>query len=83
MRDSLLDLKDVLNLEGALLLSGEHLAFDRETDTGECVLEGTENGRIVQTRLLRAEEEEVMLLPDIPAQARPRPGPGIMSIASR
>ena len=71
VRDSLLNLKDVLNPEGALLLTGEHLAFDRETATGECVLEGTESGRIVQTRLLRAGEEEVMLLPDIPAQAHP------------
>ena len=71
VRDSLLNLKNVLNPEGALLLTGEHLAFDRETATGECVIEGTESGRAVQTRLLQAGDEEIMLLPDIPTQAHP------------
>ncbi len=71
VRDSLLNLKNVLNPEGALRLTGEHLAFDRETATGECVIEGTESGRAVQTRLLQAKDEEIMLLPDIPAQAHP------------
>ena len=54
VRDSLLNLKDVLNPEGALLLNGEHLAFDRETGTGQCMIEGTESGKVVQTRLLQA-----------------------------
>lgn len=71
VRDSLLNLKDVLNPAGALLLTGEHLAFDRQQENGECVIEGTESGRAVQTRLLQVEEEEIMLLPDIPPQAHP------------
>jgi hypothetical protein len=35
------------------------------------VIEGTESGQAVQTRLLRVEDGEIMLMPDIPAQADP------------
>jgi len=72
VRDSLLELKDVLNPDGALLLSGDSLFFDRSVPGGgECVIEGSQSGRTVQTRLLRVEESEIMLMPDIPAQAHP------------
>ena len=70
-RDSLLGLKNVLNPDGALLLTGDDLAFDQAQSTGECVIEGTESGRAAQTRLLRVEDGEIMLMPDIPAQADP------------
>jgi len=68
-RDSLLDLKDVLNPAGALQLTGDDLFFDRQQpSSGECVIEGTRNGRTVQTRLLKVEDREIILMPDIPAQ---------------
>lgn len=70
-QDSLFELKDVLNPAGALRLNGADLFFDRKLGTGECVIEGTQSGRAAQTRLLKVEDSEIMLMPDIPAQAHP------------
>ena len=51
-RDSLLELKDVLNPDGALQLTGDRLFFDRSIPgNGQCVLAGTESGSAVQTRV--------------------------------
>ncbi len=71
-QDSLLKLKDVLNPDGALLLTGDDLAFDPAApDSGQCVIAGTQSGSTVQTRLLRVEQSEILLMPEIPAQAHP------------
>lgn len=69
--DSLLELKDVLNPDGVLQLTGNDLYFDRKHGTGECVIEGTQSGRTVQTHFLKLEDREIMLMPDIPSQANP------------
>jgi hypothetical protein len=65
--DTLLKLKDVLNPAGVLLLTGNDLAADPQS-AGSVVIEGTRNGSAVQTRLLRIEPSEMLLMPDIPAQ---------------
>uniref|UniRef100_UPI004057B03D hypothetical protein n=1 Tax=Candidatus Electronema sp. TaxID=2698783 RepID=UPI004057B03D len=65
--DTLLKLKDVLNPAGVLLLTGTDLAADPQS-AGNVVIEGTRNGSAVQTRLLRVEPSEMLLMPDIPAQ---------------
>ena len=71
-QDSLLELKDVLNPNGALLLRGEDLFFDRNVPgAGQCVLAGTQSGSAVQTQLLKVEPSEIMFLPEIPSQAQP------------
>jgi hypothetical protein len=71
-QDSLLKLKDVLNPDGALVLLGDNLASDQTApDTLQCVIAGTQSGSVVQTRLLKAEPGEIMLMPEIPAQAHP------------
>lgn len=70
-QDTLLKLDNVLNPDGVLRLTGEDLAFDVEKGTGECVIEGTESGRAVQTRLNLVSKSAVMLMPDIPAQSHP------------
>jgi len=69
--DTLLKLPDVLNPDGVLQLTGEDLAFDPEQGAGECVIEGTQSGRAVQTRLNLVSNSAIMLMPEIPAQAHP------------
>jgi hypothetical protein len=68
--DTLLKLNDVLNPSGVLLLTGTDLASDPHS-VGSVEIEGTRNGSAVQTRLLRIEPSEMMLMPDIPAQDNP------------
>lgn len=68
--DTLFKLNDVLSPAGALLLDGSNLASSPPS-AGSVVIAGTRNGSAVQTRLLRVEPSEIMLLPDIPAQDNP------------
>ena len=68
--DTLLKLNDVLNPAGVLLLIGTDLASDPHS-LGSVEIEGTRNGSAVQTRLLRIEPSEIMLMPDIPTQDNP------------
>jgi len=83
-RDTLLDLKDVLNPAGALQLTGDDLSFDRQQLNGcGCVLAGTRSGSTVQTRLLKVEPGEIMLLPDIPAQDAPWNNEYTVSVSTR
>ena len=71
-QDTLLQLKNVLNPEGLLRLTGEDLFFDQnKPNAGECVLEGTHNGRTVQTRFGKIEDREIIIMPEIPAQTHP------------
>jgi hypothetical protein len=83
-RDSLLGLKNVLNPDGALQLLGDDLFFDRSVPgAGQCVLAGTAGGSIVQTRLLKVEPSEIMLMPEIPAQAHPWNNECTVSVSTR
>jgi hypothetical protein len=82
-QDTLLKLDNVLNPDGVLRLTGEDLAFDAEKGTGECVIEGTESGRAVQTRLNLVSKSAVMLMPDIPAQSNPWNNEYIISVTTR
>ena len=69
--DTLLKLDNVLNPDGVLRLTGEDLYFDHEQAAGECVIEGTESGRAVQSRLNLVSNTAIMFMPDVPAQAHP------------
>jgi hypothetical protein len=83
-QDSLLKLKDVLNPDGALLLTGDNLAFDPAApDAGRCIIAGTQSGSTVQTRLLKVEQSEILLMPEIPAQAHPWNNEYTVSISTR
>uniref|UniRef100_UPI0040566E94 hypothetical protein n=1 Tax=Candidatus Electronema sp. TaxID=2698783 RepID=UPI0040566E94 len=82
-QDTLLKLDNVLNPDGVLRLTGEDLAFDAEKGTGECVIEGTESGRAVQTRLNLVSKSAVMLMPDIPAQSNPWNNEYTISVTTR
>ncbi len=69
--DTLLGLNNVLNPEGVLRISGENLSFDRDQGTGQCLIQGTESGEAVQSRLNLVTDSSVMFMPDVPAQAHP------------
>ena len=69
-KDRVLGLNNVLNPAGALQLMGENLAFDRiASDESGCLIEGTRNGKAVQRRFFHIGQREILLVPDIPAQA--------------
>lgn len=82
-KDTLLDLKDVLNPAGALQLTGDDLSFDRKQGAGECVIEGTQSGKTVQQRFIKIEASEIIFMPDIPAQAHPWNNEYKVSVSTR
>jgi len=69
--DTVLKLDDVLYADSALRLKGTDLLFGDELHGGECVIAGTREGRIVQTKLVSVTDSEVLLLPTIPTQPDP------------
>ena len=71
-QDTVLELRDVLNPDGALQLTGDDIYFDRkQPGAGECVIEGTESGRTVQSRYIKVEDSEIIFMPEVPAQSNP------------
>jgi len=66
--DTVLGLNDVLNSGGVLRLTGTDLLFDPKTGSGECVLEGTRDGRTVQTRFAMLSNAIILVVPEIPSQ---------------
>jgi hypothetical protein len=81
--DTVLGLNDVLNSQGLLRLRGTDLAFNPAQAGCRCVIEGTRNGRIAQTRFGLISNSEVSLLPDIPAQDNPWNNEYILSISTK
>jgi hypothetical protein len=69
--DTVLGLNDVLNSGGVLRLAGTDMLFDPKTSTGECVIEGTREGRVVQTRFAMISNSLVLVVPEIPSQTQP------------
>ena len=70
-QDSLLGLSNVLDPNGALRLTGENLYFDSSLGMGKCVIQGTRSGEAVQSRFVKIEDKEVIIMPIIPAQTDP------------
>ncbi len=76
-------MKDVLNPDGMLRLTGDDFQFDPVQGTGECVLAGTQSGRTAQSRFGKVENSEIILIPDIPAQAHPWNNEYTISVSTR
>jgi hypothetical protein len=70
-QDTVLKLDNVLNSQGLLRVTGTDLFFDPEDGVGQCVLEGTRDGRTVQTRFGSIADTEFAVIPDIPNQTEP------------
>lgn len=81
--DALLKLNDVLNPEGVLQIMGENLLFDPEDGVSECVIEGTRDGRTVQSRFVRIEPAEIQIMPNIPSQTQPWNNEYMVSLTTR
>jgi len=81
--DTVLRLKDALNPAGMLRLTGNDLQFDPVQGTGECVIEGTQSGRTAQSRFGKIEDSEIILMPEIPAQAQPWNNEYKVSVSTR
>lgn len=70
-QDTLLGLSNVLDPNGALQLTGEDLYFDNSLGMGQCVIQGTRSGETVQSRFVKIEDKEVIIMPSVPAQTDP------------
>lgn len=81
--DTVLKLRDVLNPNGALHLTGGDLLFDQDDEDCGCVLQGTRGGRRVQSRYTVVFNSEVTFLPDIPPQEDPWNNEYILSVNTR
>uniref|UniRef100_UPI0040577C42 hypothetical protein n=1 Tax=Candidatus Electronema sp. TaxID=2698783 RepID=UPI0040577C42 len=81
--DQVLGLKDVLRADGMLRITGSDLFFDRKDGIGQCLIEGTHNGRAVQTRLGTITNAEITMMPDVPSQAQPWQNEYRLSITTR
>lgn len=82
-QDTVLGLKDVLNPAGLLQLTGTDMSFDRSQADAGCVIEGTQSGKTVQTRFGKIEDSEIIVMPDIPAQAHPWNNEYTVSVSTR
>ena len=83
VEDTVFGLNDVLNPNGVLRLSGTDLDFDPKADSGECVLEGTRDGRSVQTRFAMISNNLILVVPEIPVQPEPWNNEYRVSVAVR
>ena len=69
--DSVLGLDDVLRADGMLRITGSNLFFDRKDSASYCLIEGTRDGSVVQSRLGTISNIEIILMPDVPSQTQP------------
>ena len=69
--DTKLKLADVLNPDGVLRLTGSNLWFDEDDPDCGCVIAGTQSGTVKQSTFASIANSEILLVPDIPAQAQP------------
>lgn len=81
--DTVLGLNDVLNPSGVLRLSGTELLFDLQSGSGECVIEGTREGRTVQTRFAMISNSLILVVPEIPSQPDPWNNEYRVSVSTR
>ena len=82
-RATLLNLNDVLNQEGVLQLTGDNLFFDPTVPEAGCLIQGTRNGKIEQSRFVQIEPGEILFMPEIPAQPNPWNNEYTISVSTR
>lgn len=83
VRDTKLNLQNVLNIDGVLDLAGADMQFNETAAGEECVLEGTRSGRTVQTRFAKNSPTEVLIVPQFLAQTDVWNNEYLLSITTR
>jgi hypothetical protein len=81
--DTVFKLRDVLNPDGVLRLTGADMFFEPENSSGECVLQGTQSGWQSQLRFGQISNSTVLVLPLIPAQSHPWNNEYKVSVSTR
>jgi hypothetical protein len=81
--DPVLGLKDVLRADGLLRITGSDLLFDRNDSGSQCLIEGTNNGSAMQTRVGTVSNIEIVLMPDVPSQTQPWHNEYRLSVTTR
>ncbi|MCW5206808.1 DUF4469 domain-containing protein [Desulfobulbus sp. F5] len=71
VEDTKLKLADVLNPAGVLRMTGSNLQFDEHAPDCGCTISGTQSGETKQSTFASISNSEILLVPDIPAQAHP------------
>ncbi|XOF32799.1 MAG: DUF4469 domain-containing protein [Candidatus Electrothrix sp. YB6] len=69
--DTKVKLADVLNPNGVLHLTGSNLDFEEDDPDSGCTITGTESGATKQSTFALVSNSEILVVPDIPAQANP------------
>jgi hypothetical protein len=81
--DALLQLPDVLDATGLLRIKGDDLFFDRQAAGCGCLLEGTRDGSVRQSRYAQISNSEILVMPDIPSQTQPWNNEYRLSVSTR
>jgi hypothetical protein len=81
--DTVLGLRDVLNPQGLLRLTGADLQFDSSRADEGCVIEGAAGGAVTQTRFGKIEDSEIIVMPELPAQPHPWNNEYTVSVSAR
>ena len=83
VEDTVLGLRDVLRSDGMLRITGSNLLFDRNDPASHCLIEGTRDGSAIQSRVGTVANSEIVLMPDVPAQANPWNNEYRLSVTTR
>lgn len=83
VEDTRLHLNDVLYANGVLKLTGTNLFFNPAKGEGECVIEGTRNGRATQEQFGPISDGSIILVPNIPAQPAPFNNEYLLAVSVR
>lgn len=83
VKDTTLQLNDVLASTDILEIHGDNLGFDPQQGNGECVISGTRSGRTVQSQFGPISNASIILIPSIPAQDNPWNNEYTLSVSMR
>ena len=81
--DTVFKLRDVLNPDGVLQLTGAGMFFEPENSSGQCVLAGTQSGWQQQLRFAQISNSRILTVPLIPAQSNPWNNEYKVSVSTR
>ena len=81
--DTVFKLRDVLNPDGVLRLTGADMFFEPDNRSGQCVIAGTQSGWQEQFRFGQISNSMILVVPLVPAQSNPWNNEYTVSISTR